>query len=133
MTTARGRTTTFRPFAIGLASGTWLGGSRSTINLNDNMIPNDVPIFDDSESAVLNPNGDVYAILEMENGDYHLAPLAMLVCKAHVGPQPSPEHVTHHKDGDVTNNRADKLEWRIPTDGRTAPQPYRLVRGASTR
>lgn len=97
------------------------------------MIPKDVPIFDDSESAVLNPNGDVYAILEMENGDYYLAPLALLVCKSHVGPQPSPEHVPHHKDGDLTNNRADNLEWRIPTDGRTAPQPYRLVRGAIPR
>jgi|APFre7841882793_1041355.scaffolds.fasta_scaffold19168_2 hypothetical protein len=130
MTTARWRTTTFRHIAIGLVSGTRLGGSRSTINLNDNMIPNDVPIFDDSESAVLNPNGDVYAILEMENGDYYLAPLATLVCKAHVGPQPTPEHVPHHKDGDVTNNRADNLEWRIPTDRRRAPQPYRLLRAS---
>ena len=55
----------------------------------------DVPIFDDSKSAVLNPRGDVYSILELENGDDYLAPVAMLVCKAHVGPQPSPEHVPH--------------------------------------
>jgi hypothetical protein len=133
MTTARGRTTTFRPFAIGLASGTWLGGNRSTTNLNDNMIPIGVPIFDDSESAVFNPRGDVYSIRKMENGDYHLAPVAMLVCKAFLGPQPTPVHVPHHKDGDVTNNRADNLEWRIPADGRPAPQTYRLPRSSRPR
>lgn len=94
----------------------------------DNMNPNDIPIFDDSESPVLNPHGDVYAILESAEGDHHLVPLAHLVCETHVGPQPTPAHVPHHKDGDRTNNRADNLEWRIPAMGHVVAQHYRLVR-----
>lgn len=59
-------------------------------------------------------DNEIYVYLQDSKDKYNKVMVAKVVLETFVGPPPSPEHKPFHLDGDLRNNCAANLEWRIP-------------------
>lgn len=62
----------------------------------------------------LKEDGCLYVMLTDKDGRQHERAVHILFAETFLGPAPSPAHRVVHKNGNLTDNAATNLEWRVP-------------------